>query len=474
MCKLRDVSLATATLCCIMGLVASACADLQIGISRIDITPTVDRDHVVYIAGYGWNRKATGVHDPLYARSIVLSDGQKRIALVSVDVVGLQYPLVQRIRAAIPKHDFDYVMISSSHNHEGPDTIGIWGPNPFRRGTDGEYLSSLVQKIVECVRIANESLTDVTASYGSASDESLIRDSRKPIVKDATLRLLRFQSGSDDKVVGLLVQWNSHPEALGPDNTLITADFPHATIRQLEEKYNCPVVYFSGAVGGLMAPPRGLFRDENGELLKEGDFTYAEAYGIAVAKLAEEAVQAASPIELTPFAISASPIAIHVKNPLYRAAAVARVVKRDRVKWMGDFDKANVPVDKDTLRDEMCVQTEVGYLKLGQLSAACIPGEIYPELVYGRFQDPPDPNADFPNAPLEKHVTQILPDGPWLLFGLANDEIGYIIPKRQWDRSPPFAYGRKKSQYGEINSCGSNIAPIIMEALERRVAEVDK
>jgi hypothetical protein len=51
------------------------------------------------------------------------------------------------------------------------------------------------------------------------------------------------------------------------------------------------------------------------------------------------------------------------------------------------------------------------------------------------------------------------------LLGLANDEIGYIIPKRQWDQSPPHAYGRSKPQYGEVNSCGPEVAPIIMQAL---------
>lgn len=45
-----------------------------------------------------------------------------------------------------------------------------------------------------------------------------------------------------------------------------------------------------------------------------------------------------------------------------------------------------------------------------------------------------------------------------LLMGLANDEIGYIIPKRQWDEKPPFCYGLKKSQYGEINSLGPDTA----------------
>ena len=42
------------------------------------------------------------------------------------------------------------------------------------------------------------------------------------------------------------------------------------------------------------------------------------------------------------------------------------------------------------------VETEVGYLRLGDLDIAAIPGEIYPELVLGKIQDPADAGADFP------------------------------------------------------------------------------
>jgi hypothetical protein len=113
----------------------------------------------------------------------------------------------------------------------------------------------------------------------------------------------------------------------------------------------------------------------------------------------------------------------------------------------------------------------VAYLRLGELHVACIPGELYPELVYGQFQDPVETAADFPTAPLEPTVASLMPGKRWMLVGLANDEVGYIIPKRQWDREAPYAYGREYSQYGEINSCGPEVAPIILDALQRRVAE---
>jgi hypothetical protein len=113
------------------------------------------------------------------------------------------------------------------------------------------------------------------------------------------------------------------------------------------------------------------------------------------------------------------------------------------------------------------VETEVGLLQLGELAVACIPGEIYPELVYGAFQEPVEPQVDFPNAPKEPTVAGLMPGPRWLLMGLANDEVGYILPKRQWDERPPYAYGRDKPQYGEINSCGPDAAPIILRSLAR-------
>ena len=52
--------------------------------------------------------------------------------------------------------------------------------------------------------------------------------------------------------------------------------------------------------------------------------------------------------------------------------------------------------------------------------------------------------------------------GPYrMLIGLASDEIGYIIPKSEWDRKKPYIYGEKKKPYGEINSCGPEVAPKI-------------
>jgi hypothetical protein len=442
-------------------------APVRAGLAKADITPDVQGAAPVWIAGYGQNRRATGVHDSLYARAAVLDDGHKKIALACVDLVGLQYPEVRRIRARLP--DFAYVMVSSTHNHEGPDVIGLWGPTPVTSGVDPKYLDLVVERTVQAIREAEQAAQPVTARYGTAQDDTLLKDGRLPIVFDGVLRAVRLD-GADGAADGLIVQWNCHPESLGSKNTLISADFLHATATALEQRYGCPVVLFTGAVGGLMTNPERI-KDELGVELRDEQFPFAEAYGRRVAKLAEQAIDSAQPLALAPFAVSAKPVAIPLANKLYHAARAIGVLPRPGIEWTGDVDRPGPPASADTPADKLAIETEVAYLRLGELHVACIPGELYTELVYGQFQDPVEPDADFPNAPLEPAVMKTLPGEKALLVGLANDEVGYIIPKRQWDEAAPFAYGRDKSQYGEINSCGPEVAPALMEALVRRVRE---
>ncbi len=441
---------------------------LRVAFQVADITPKIQKDQPVWLAGYGWGRAATGVHDPLFARTVVLSDGPHRVALVSVDLVGLQYPEVEKIRQRLPH--FDYVLVASTHNHEGPDTIGLWGEKPWKRGVDSAYLERVVETVVRSVQEAEQRLQPADVHYGTATDDELLGDSRRPYVKDGVLRILRFTSLVDQKPLGVLVQWNCHPEALGSRNTLVTADFPATTISELEQRLSAPVAYFSGALGGLMAPPDGKFLTDDGRVLEEGDFAYAEAYGRAVAQLAEGAVTNARPISLVPFSCNYAKVTIPVDNAAYRTARLLGVLRRQAAGWTGDFRDTNAPPVKP---GEFAVVTEVGCCRLGELQLAAIPGELYPELVYGKFQEPVEANADFPDAPLETTVSGLFGERPWMLFGLANDEIGYIIPKRQWDVRPPYTYERERPQYGEINSCGPDVAPIIMKALAERVAALE-
>jgi hypothetical protein len=101
-----------------------------------------------------------------------------------------------------------------------------------------------------------------------------------------------------------------------------------------------------------------------------------------------------------------------------------------------------------------------------------VPGEIYPEIVNGGIERAP--GADFDCDPVEvPPVRQLMPGRVKFVFGLANDEIGYIIPKSQWDRKPPYLYGSEKRVYGEINSLGPECGPTLHAAFQALAVEFD-
>jgi hypothetical protein len=71
---------------------------LQAGTAQSVITPELPRSHVVYLAGFGHNRVATGVHDDLYARCLALGIATQTLVICSADLIGLFYDDVLTIR----------------------------------------------------------------------------------------------------------------------------------------------------------------------------------------------------------------------------------------------------------------------------------------------------------------------------------------------------------------------------------------
>jgi hypothetical protein len=114
------------------------------------------------------------------------------------------------------------------------------------------------------------------------------------------------------------------------------------------------------------------------------------------------------------------------------------------------------------------IQTEVDYIQLRAhgvpvAEIVTIPGEIYPELVNGGVA--PYPGADYPQAPIEPVLREQLRTKYQFIFGLGNDEIGYLIPKVEWDEKPPWLKNAAQPWYGEVNSVGPDAAAAVLRAV---------
>ena len=91
----------------------------SVGVAEIDITPPVGSR----MAGYFNERLATGMHDPLHAKAIVLRQGAEQIAFVSCDLIGISLGVTTNARVqasaqtGIPVSN---IVICATHSHTGP------------------------------------------------------------------------------------------------------------------------------------------------------------------------------------------------------------------------------------------------------------------------------------------------------------------------------------------------------------------
>ena len=70
---------------------------LEVGFAKGDATPKVGINPI-YIAGFGHNRKAEGVSDPILIRAMVLKNEGKKYAFICADLIGLFKDQVDEIR----------------------------------------------------------------------------------------------------------------------------------------------------------------------------------------------------------------------------------------------------------------------------------------------------------------------------------------------------------------------------------------
>lgn len=442
---------------------------LLAGFSKRDITPSLDGR--VYLAGFGRNRVAQGIHDRLWVRCMALSDGKSTFVLAALDLIGLFYePYTVSLRSMFRDA---YVTIASTHNHNGPDTLGLWGPNVFTSGVDPNYMDFLTRQIASCVDEAIKRLKPAYLRVASEDGSELAEmqgDSRPPIVKDPVLNVLQALE-DQRKPVFTLVQWSNHPETLGSLNTFITADFPGVVCDRIERETCAGALYVNGAIGGLLSPlsmEKPLVDPDTGKPVERQSFREMEVLGLKIAEVALNAVEDGEVVEEADIKVVSKRLFIPLRNRFFRVLAGLGVLKRPlytggildqrvgRVNVPG-FGEVEAALGEDVL-------TEVGVVNVGPIQAVLIPGEIYPELVNGGLARLP--GADYPNAPFEPIIRSHMTGRYKLVVGLANDEIGYIIPMCEWDEEPPWLNNSEEPTYGEINSLGYDTASIICNGVK--------
>lgn len=380
-------------------------------------------------ANAGFGSKCTqGVKDDTWARAVVLRAGGKSVAMVSLDVVGFFNLEVQRIRQELrrryPRVRVKEIMLSSTHTHEGVDTMGYWGQLAF--GIDGKfpaYQAFIRSQVIDAIAEAYTAAEPASVRFGVGAYDMAIRDSRPPQVIDDEVVAAQFV-GTTGNTIGTIVNWSNHPEAQGSNNPLISSDFAHMTRKVMEETFGGTSVYFSGSVGGLMTP-LGVNIPGYGSSV-----SWERTYEIG----RQVALEAARALEGQPLH---RPDKLEVKrrtwymdmdNGALRALNAAGIF--DIPTYVGGESwgprsqhRNGVPVDRAGSQ----IQTEMVSLRVGPAAFVTVPGELTPELEIGGFGRPDCPQADT-GRPYEAPINSSFTEEYRFVLGLGQDELGYIIP----------------------------------------------
>jgi len=235
------------------------------GVAVANITPPVGVD----MTGFGGRPSgAMGIHDDIFAKVLVLDDGNYQLVIVTSDLLSLDFDLVKRIRDLIETNigiPPDNVMLNSSHTHSGPATITLRGLGK----RDEDYVDVLVKKIVGATQEAYNSRMDAKLGFGRTPVQ--IGVNRRQKRDDGNMALGVNPDGSvapyvdvvrvdnaEGNPIAIFFSHAAHPVVLGGSNLLISADYPGYAMRLVEQVESGSVAMFGqGCCGNINSNPVG-------------------------------------------------------------------------------------------------------------------------------------------------------------------------------------------------------------------------
>jgi neutral ceramidase len=229
----------------------AAAGELRAGVGRADITPPVGTP----LGGYGDRKGApsTGIHDPIFAKALVLDDGQTRLAIVTTDLVGTNPEMAARVAEAarIPR---EQLLICASHTHSGP---GAYGKPIFAQIALGPYrqevFDHLTQGITKALTQALGDLKPAKLAAGTGEAPRFMRNRRKARITDPALWLLRVDT-ADDRPLAALVNLTAHGTVLPGSNLEYSGDWMAFTQSAMEREVPGLMALYSNGAEGDISP----------------------------------------------------------------------------------------------------------------------------------------------------------------------------------------------------------------------------
>ena len=491
---------------------ASADAQWSLGSASLSLVPENWKSYDLYLGGFMseqnfFTNDVREILDDMKVRVVAMNDGSGRGTTVfaTIDSIGVANSDIRVIRGMLADfaaaNDISSINIFSTHSHSCIDTQGLWtnlfGKLPFNlvkaitglgeleQGTDEEYMEFFYDKVKTAIEMAVADMEEGTMTFASKDiGAKYFNNKNRPSADSMETDLKRFTFTPDDasSTPTIILNMAAHPDTVGlateSDPTKghgLSGDYVYY-IGEVINNAGYDFMFFNGAICGIYTGgvnvdwdlrvdaaanygreigkmTLGLTMSEEeikaDEYLMSLNFT-EEQIGESAYTPWYEGWEATTEAEVEPILnVAIDTVEVELTNPVMQLAGK-----------LGIFSYQIKKVD-----GKYYMTTEIGYIEMGEeIKIAMVPGELCADLVYGGSSLTADGSVDGKDFP-GKTLCEIFGED-LIVFGLANDACGYIVPDNDYCLALAFGH------YQELISLGDKTASTLMAAYEELAAEV--
>jgi hypothetical protein len=240
---------------------------LKAGVAELEITPQIGLE----LASECNPRVSQGVRTPLTAKALVLTDGAESLAVVTLDLFGLQHEATAKLVQEIAEQSGlkpDAIMLVCSHTRGAPYTTPVVG----WPGVHDQYLEDVIRTVPDVVTQAQAALQEASLGLGHATLPHLVYNHRLltrnmraitawigvpknevlapegPIDSDFIVFVVR-----DDRGFPLCLLWNFAADNRFSQDDQLSADLPYLVQEELDQRLgrHVPTLYLTGCGGNV-------------------------------------------------------------------------------------------------------------------------------------------------------------------------------------------------------------------------------
>lgn len=228
----------------------------KVGIAQRDLPAYAGLD----LSGYALRvQPCTGVRDAVSVTALALETERSLFILLSVDALGFAIDVAENIRikiAAAVRQIGTWkeiqVCLAATHSHAAPASMNLrhcGNANP-------QWLENACDVIVQTALESVSNLQPARFGAGQMDVSGVALNRRQSTFVDTEFSMWRIDK-ENGKPLAMAVNFACHPVVLSHENRSISADYPGEVRRALQDEFQVPVLFLTGAAGDINPVHRG-------------------------------------------------------------------------------------------------------------------------------------------------------------------------------------------------------------------------